>query len=196
MFENTPRSIEMRREILLRHASATMTDDERARLFGLPEGCRIRESAKIISIENFKCGHHVWIGENVVLDASGGLEIGNFTQIGVAVLVWTHSSHLQALASETCISSESIIKKPVKIGSNCWIVGPTVISPGITIGDRVQVLPMSVVTKDIASGSVVRGSPIEKLERLEERITQLERTIEDHLCLKTNAYSSPAERDS
>ena len=177
LFENTPRTNELRQDILLRHASTMMTDDERARLFGLPEGCRIRESAKIISSENFECGHHVWIGENVVLDASGGLEVGNFTQFGVAVLVWTHSSHLQVLASETCISSEQIIRKQVKIGSNCWIVGPTVISPGVTIGDRVLVMPMSVITKDILDDAIVSGAPVGKLKELEDRIIQLERLV-------------------
>ena len=67
-----------------------MTDDKRAELLGLPEGRQIRENAKIISIEHSKCGKCVWIGEGAVLDASGGLEIGDHTSIGLYCLIWTY----------------------------------------------------------------------------------------------------------
>ena len=67
----------IRKEILTYHLSSVMTDSERAVLLGLPEGCRIRENAKIISPENLKCGTNVWIGEGAIIDASGGLEIGD-----------------------------------------------------------------------------------------------------------------------
>ena len=40
---------ELRVQILKYFASSTMTDVERAKLFGLPENCRMREGAKIIS---------------------------------------------------------------------------------------------------------------------------------------------------
>ena len=95
MFKNTERNRKLREQILTYHISSVMTDDERAQLLGLPEGCRIRENAKIISPENFKCGKYVWIGEGAILDASGGLEIGDHTSIGLYVLVWTHSSYLE-----------------------------------------------------------------------------------------------------
>ena len=180
MFKNTERNKKLREQILTYHISSVMTDDERAQLLGLPEGCRIRENAKIISPENFKCGHHVWIGEGAILDASGGLEIGNYTQIGVYVLVWTHTSVKQALRSGTCVHSNSIVRKPTKIGNNCFIAGHSVIYPGVTIGDRVIVLPMSVVNEDVPDdSSIVGGSPIEKLKDIERKVKELERKIEE-----------------
>lgn len=158
MFKNNERNNNLREDILTRFVSGVMTDDERAELFGLPEGCRIREGAKIISPENFKCGKYVWIGENAVLDASGGLEIGDHTSIGLSVFVWSHSSWLENVAMENYSNSPLIIRKPTKIGSGCFISGPVVIYPGVTIGNKVVITPFSVVDKDVPDYSMVVGS--------------------------------------
>lgn len=169
----------LRKQILTYHMSGVLTDRERAKLLGLPEGCRIRENAKIISPENLECGNNVWVGEGAILDASGGLEIGNYTQIGLYVLIWTHTSVKQVMKSETGVHSRSIERKPTKIGNNCFIGGPSVIYPGVAIGDRVVVLPMSVVNKDVPDDSIVGGSPIGKLNDLERKVEALERKIEE-----------------
>jgi len=153
------RNTSLRTEILQRLASLVMTDDERANLFGLPEGCRIRESAKIIAKDKLVCGKYVWIGEGSVLDASGGLEIGDHTSIGLGVMIWTHSSHLSNLAMKNESGSSLIQRKPTKIGQGCFIGGPAVIYSGVTISERCLIQPMSVVTSDIPPYSVVAGSP-------------------------------------
>lgn len=131
-----------------------MNDRERAQFLGLPEGCRIRENAKILRPERFRCGTNVWIGEGAVLDAQGGLEIGDNTQIGLSVMVWSHSTHLQALAGETGRSKESIKYTPTRIGRNTFIGGPSVIGPGVNIGDGVIVSPLSFVERDLPDGAV------------------------------------------
>lgn len=169
---------ELREQILKYHISSVMTDRERAKLLGLPEGCRIRENAKIISPKNLDCGKNVWIGEGAILDASGGLTIGDNTQIGLYTLVWTHTSRDQAIAGETGISREKIKRTPTKIGKNCFIGGPSVIYPGVVIGDGVTVLPLSVVTRNVIDGEIVAGAPIGKLKELEKRIEKLEEAIE------------------
>ena len=169
---------ELREQILKYHISGVMTDRERAKLLGLPEGCRIRENAKIISPKNLICGKNVWIGEGAILDASGGLTIGDNTQIGLYTLVWTHTSRDQAIAGETGISRGRIKRTPTKIGKNCFIGGPSVIYPGVIIGDGVTVLPLSVVTRDVRDGEIVAGAPIGKLKELEKRIEKLEGTLE------------------
>lgn len=168
---------ELRRQILMYHMSSILTDRERAKLLGLPEGCRIRENAKILSPENLKCGKNVWIGEGAIVDASGGLEIGDNTQIGLYTLIWTHTSRDQAISGETGISKDKIIRKPTKIGKNCFIGGPSVIYPSVTIGNRVTVLPMSIVNKDVEDNSIVGGSPIGKAKNLEKKIEELEKRI-------------------
>ncbi|MCJ2188101.1 acyltransferase [Novosphingobium beihaiensis] len=165
----------LRAQILKYHASGLMTDRERAAFFGLPEGCRMRERAKILAPEKLQCGRNVWIGEGAMLDAQGGLTIGDGTQIGGGVFVWTHSSHLQAQHKETCVSKEHMVYKPTRIGSHCFIVGPTVITAGVTIGDGAVISPLTFIDRDVAEGERVSGP--RTLRKLEERIDELERRL-------------------
>jgi acetyltransferase-like isoleucine patch superfamily enzyme len=175
--ENAP--ADLRKQILTYHASAVMTDSERAKLLGLPQGCRIRENAKIVWPQNLKLGKNVWIGEGAILDASGGLEIGDNTQVGLYALIWTHTSREQAISGETGKSRDKIVRKPTKIGSNCFIAGPCVVYPGVRIGDRVTVLPMSVVDKDVPDDAIVSGAPIGKLAELKAKLDALEKRVSE-----------------
>lgn len=167
-FLNGDRQRLFRTSILERLVGQAMTDDERAILLNLPAGCRIRENAKIISPENFICGENVWIGEGAILDASGGLEIGSHTSIGLSVFVWTHSSYLTNLAMDNHSGSQLIERKKTKIGSGCFIAGPSTVLHGVTIGDKCVVLPMSVVNKDIPSYSMVAGNPARVIKKIDE----------------------------
>lgn len=166
----------LRRQILGNAMADMMTDRERASFFGLPEGCRIRERAKILCPEKFTCGRNVWIGEGAVLDAQGGLSIGDETQIGLNVMVWSHSSHAQALKGETGSTREHIVYKPTSIGSCCFIAGPSVILPGVAIGNGVLIPPMSVVAEDLPDGSIFQD-PRRELKKLRNRVETLEKWV-------------------
>ena len=172
--ETTPEGL--RNQILAYRMTDVLTDRERARFLGLPEGCRIRERAKILAREKLALGHHVWIGEGAVLDAQGGLTIGDYTQIGLNVMIWSHTSHKQALASNTGTSPEGIEYKPTKIGSSVFIAGPSVIAPGVTIGDRVLVSPLSFVDRDLPDDAVF--SPSRDLRDLQAKVSRLEEMLE------------------
>jgi acetyltransferase-like isoleucine patch superfamily enzyme len=169
-----PRNDSIRAEMARYLSARHLTDDERATYFGLPEGCRIREGAKIIAPELFKCGLHVWIGEGAILDASGGLEVGDHTSIGLNTMVWTHSSHLCNLAMQNQIGSGLIYRRPTRIGSGCSINGPSVVLPGVTIGDRVLLLPMSVVVRDLPPNCVAGGNPARLIEPITDEYLQRE----------------------
>lgn len=159
MFLDDERSNQLRPGILTNLVGGLLNDVERASLLGLPPSTRIRERAKIISPEKLTIGDYCWIGENAVLDASGGLTIGEHTSIGLNCLVFTHSSWLANMKLENHSGSDLIERKAVHIGKGCFIGGNSVILPGVTIGDRVVVSPLSVVTKDVPSYSLVSGNP-------------------------------------
>ena len=154
-FINNDRNEAIRHSIFKKLLSSFLTDDERAKYYGFPEGCRLREGAKILSPENLKIGEYCWIGENSILDASGGLTIGSHTSIGLSVFVWSHSSHITSLEENNIIGSNSIKRSKTKIGSGCFIAGPCVITPGVTIGNKVFIKPFSTITKDIPDRSIV-----------------------------------------
>jgi acetyltransferase-like isoleucine patch superfamily enzyme len=166
----------LRQQILTYASTSLMTDRERAKVLGLPAGCRLREGAKILAPEKLVCGEHVFIGEGAILDAQGGLSIGANTQIGLYVLIWTHSSHWQALRGETGQTRQNIVYRPTSIGERCFIGGPSVIAAGVTIGNRVIVPPMSVVEEDLPDGTVYE-SPRRSLLDLRRRVDDLEKRL-------------------
>ena len=166
---------DLRAQILQYHATELMTDRERAVYLGLTEGCRIRERAKILAPEKLVLGKNVWIGEGAVLDAQGGLSIGDSSQIGLGVMIWSHSSHLQAIRGETAIGRDSIVYEETRIGKNCFIAGPSVIAAGVTIGDGAIISPLTFVDRDVAAGERVSGP--RSLKKLEKRLDALEKRL-------------------
>ena len=169
MFNNHERNKNLRNFVLKQFVSKVMTDDETAELWGLPEGCRMRENAKIISPENLVCGKYVWIGEGAVLDASGGLEIGEHTSIGLNVMIWSHTSFLANLTMNNINGNPLIARKKTKIGKGCFIGGPSVIYHGVELGDKTIVLPMSVVTKSFSGNCIIGGSPAKIIKIIDEK---------------------------
>jgi acetyltransferase-like isoleucine patch superfamily enzyme len=165
---DSERNRALRKGILRQFLAQLLVDDERAALHGLPAGCRMRENAKILNPEKLVCGEQVWIGEGAYIDASGGLTIGAHTTIGVGVYVWTHTSILANLLMQNVPGGALVSRQPSRIGAGCYIVGPSVINPGVTIGDRVAVLPMSVVTKDVPDNKIVCGAPAQVVGEVDE----------------------------
>jgi len=167
------RNNQLRIEIATRLASQFLTDDERATFFGLPEGCRIREGAKILSPEKLAIGKKCYIGENVILDASGGLIIGENCTIAASVFVWSHSSHLANLGEDNTPNSKLIKREQTSIGNRVFIAGPSVVLSGSVIGDNVVVRPFSTVSGFVESGSLVDGSTVTTKVFTTERIMQM-----------------------
>jgi UDP-3-O-[3-hydroxymyristoyl] glucosamine N-acyltransferase len=60
------------------------------------------------------------------------------------------------------------MRRPTKIGNNCFIGGPVVIMPGVTIGNQCVVAPMSVVYQDLPDRSVYKPFR-EMVDGLQER---------------------------
>ena len=172
LFSDSDRNKNLRSYVLKQYISGVMTDEERAQLWGLPEGCRMRENAKIISPEKFQCGKFVWIGEGAVLDASGGLEIGDHTSVGLNVMIWSHTSFLTNLTMNNESNSSLIARAKTVIGKGCFVAGPTVIYHGTTLGDRTVVLPMSVINKDVPGNCIVGGSPARVIRQIDDKFIE------------------------
>jgi acetyltransferase-like isoleucine patch superfamily enzyme len=174
MFFDDERSNRLRPAILTDLVGQYMNDAERAKLYGLPETTRIRERAKIVAPQYLRMGDHCWIGEGAVLDASGGLEIGEHTSIGLNTLIFTHSSWLANMMLRNDSGSDLIERKPVRIGKGCFIGGLVVIMPGVTIGDFATVQPNSVVAKDVPARTLVSGNPARVFQRYDDEYIEAE----------------------
>lgn len=132
----------------------------RAAQLGFGQGSSIYGSALVYGKP--KVGENVWVGPQVILDSTGGLEIGNHVDISSGVMIFTHSTHLAVLAEDKSL----VQREPVRIGSNVYIGSRAVIMPGVSIGDRVVVGAGSLVTKDIGSDRVAFGSPARVVGRV------------------------------
>lgn len=110
---------------------------------------------------NIIAGENVFLNFNcVVLDVMP-VTIGERTMFGPNVQIYTATHPLDAV--ERAAGPE--YAKAIRIGRDCWIGGSAVLSPGITIGDRVIVGAGAVVTKDVEDDAIVVGNPARPIAR-------------------------------
>jgi len=98
--------------------------------------------------------------QNCYIQGGGGVEIGDYTQIGPSVGIIS--------ANHDLYNNKKRIKKNVKIGKYCWIGMGSVILPGVKLGDFTVVGAGSIVSKSFCEGyCVVAGNPAKIIKYLE-----------------------------
>lgn len=102
-----------------------------------------------------KIGKNVWIGPMVVLDATGGIAIGDYCELSCGVMIFTHSTHLCALTGNKNMK----IIRPVTVGDHVYLGSGAIILPGVNIGSYSVIGAGAVVTHDIPPNSVAFGVP-------------------------------------
>lgn len=111
---------------------------------------------------NIRLGRNVFVNANCCFLDGGVVEIGDYSQIGPAVQIYTPDHPMDYIERRKPIERSL----PVKVGSDCWIGGGTVICPGVTIGDRCVIGAGSVVVKDIPDDSLAVGNPARVIRKL------------------------------
>ena len=104
-----------------------------------------------------RIGRGTWIGQGAFLHSAGDITIGERVGIGPHVKIVT-STHDEGIAPQAVIDG-ALRFKPVVLADGADIGVGTVILPGVTIGAGAIVGAGSVVTKDVAAGTVVAGNP-------------------------------------
>ena len=128
---------------------------EKARLLGFGEGTSIYDNVLVLG--DVKVGKNCWIGPNVILDGSGGLEIGDYVSISAGVQIYSHDSVKWAISG----GKEGYEYAKTIIGSNVYIGPNVIIQKGVKIGNRVIIGANSFVNRDIPDNSKAYGSPIQ-----------------------------------
>ncbi|MGD9212868.1 MAG: sugar O-acetyltransferase [Desulfobacteraceae bacterium] len=108
---------------------------------------------------NIYTGEKVFFNFNCVLLDVMPIRIGSNVMFGPNVQIYTATHPLDAAKRR----QGPEFAKPITIGDDCWIGGSAVISPGVTIGERVIVGSGAVVTKDIPADTIVVGNPAKTL---------------------------------
>lgn len=130
---------------------------EKARYLGFGDGTSVYDN--VVVIGDVKVGKNTWIGPNVILDGSGGLEIGNNCSISAGVQIYSHDSVRWAISGGV----EKYEYQKTLIGNNCYIGPNTVITKGVKVGNGVIIGANSFVNRDVPDNSKVAGNPIKDI---------------------------------
>lgn len=139
--------------------TAYRTPDEVRELLSELFGYKVPSSLRVFPPFYTDYGKNINIGEGVFINACchfqdhGGVTIGDGCQIGHNVVFATLNHELEPERRRTTRPA------PITLGKNVWIGSNATILPGVTIGDNAVVAAGAVVTKDVASDTVVGGVP-------------------------------------
>jgi len=127
----------------------------RERFASVGEGAVIRPPFHCDYGFNIRIGAGVFVNFNGVILDVVEVVIGDRTQIGPGVQILSADHPRDAATRATGLE----FGRPIRIGSNVWIGGGTIILPGVTIGDDALIGAGSVVTRDVPAGVTVVGNP-------------------------------------
>ena len=127
---------------------------ETAKFYGFGEGTSCYNNVLIIG--DVKVGRNTWIGPNVILDGTGGLEIGDYVSISAGVQIYTHNT----VDYSTSLGESPIDVMPTTIGNGVYLGPNSVVQMGTTIGDLSVIGAMSFVNNDIPKGSKWYGTSL------------------------------------
>lgn len=127
----------------------------RERLAHVGEGAVIRPPFHCDYGYNIRLGDGVFLNFNCVILDVVEVTIGDRTQIGPAVQIYTADHPRDAETRRAGLE----FGRPVRIGSDVWIGGGAILLPGITVGNGAVIGAGSVVTRDVAPGVTVAGNP-------------------------------------
>jgi acetyltransferase-like isoleucine patch superfamily enzyme len=119
--------------------------------------CWIAQGCSIVNSHSLSIGKGFATSRNVMIDALGGIDIGDETGIGPnSVLL---SLEHRMISKGGPFGPNARRHKPIRIGSRVWIGANCFIKAGITVGDDAVVGACSNVINDVPNGGRVIGSP-------------------------------------
>jgi acetyltransferase-like isoleucine patch superfamily enzyme len=116
------------------------------------EGCATLLGLKLYTRGQVSIGAHSVIDRDCTLDGRGGITIGKNVNLAPEVMVLT-------AAHDPDSDDFGGIVKAVVIEDYVWVATRAMILPGVRIGRGAVVGAGSVVTKDVAAGTIVAGNP-------------------------------------
>jgi len=124
------------------------------------EGCWLWPADEAHDGVRIRIGNHNYFNRDVMIDACGYIEIGDYNMFGPGVYI-TDSNH--TLLPGRWVGDCPMDRGKVIIGNGCWIGAGAVILKDVTLGDRCVVAAGAVVTKNVPAGAIVAGVPARKM---------------------------------
>lgn len=124
---------------------------------------RISSATRIECPERLEVADHVYIGPFNLIDASGGLTLGEGVQVTTHCALLTHSSHhairLAGRAYWGAADPAGFERAATRIGAFTFIGAHSVVAPGSRIGRGVLVRAFSYVSGEVPDFAIVGGQP-------------------------------------
>jgi acetyltransferase-like isoleucine patch superfamily enzyme len=146
----------------------------------------VERTSMVLDSENILVGIDTCPGimKGCYIQGSGGIEIGNYTQIGPNVIIVSSNHNIY--------DSRKSVKKKISIGSYCWLGAGCKIMPGVTLGDFTIVGAGAVVTKSFPEGHcIIGGIPAKKIKEIDKN-----NCVRYELEPKFNGYIEAMKFDS
>lgn len=123
----------------------------------LGRNVKIRRGFRFGHAYNLELQDNIVIGENVFINAHGGVVIKSGTITGPDIMIFSVN---HVYDTDKCLPfSEELSFKKVIIGENCWIGGRSFICAGVELGEGCVVAAGAVVTKSFPPLSIIGGNP-------------------------------------
>lgn len=123
--------------------------------------CFIGAGVHMVAPERLELADRGSISPGAILDARGGLRIGEATMVGIRAVVLTSSHRFERL--DVPMRDQGLDYAPVSIGDDVWIGANVVLLPGVNVGSGSIVAAGSVVTADVGEREIVGGVPARRI---------------------------------
>ncbi len=120
-----------------------------ARLGG---GVTVFRGTTVLGAEHLELGDRVQVGFRVVLDARGGLTVGDDVLLSSDTQLLTANHNVDSGAFERQVA-------PIVIADHAWVATRAIVLAGVSIGRGAVVTAGGVATRDVATRQIVGGVP-------------------------------------
>jgi maltose O-acetyltransferase len=126
------------------------------------KGLRVHKGCRIINTDKMSVGDNVHFGVDSYIQAGGGISIGDFTEMGPGVKIWSQT-HVYDDPDQV-LEGAGYEYKPVVIERNVWIGANVFIMPGVALKEGSVVAAGAVVgVKQWVPNSIIAGNPARKI---------------------------------
>lgn len=153
---------------------------------GLSVGSHVRiDSNTVLAIGrgSLSIGSYVHIGGCSHLNATSGIEIGDFATFSQGVRIYSASDDYsgESLTNPTVpIQYRNVSSAPVSVGPYSIIGSGSVVLPGVTIGEGAAVGALSLIRQDVPPWTIWAGSPARQVGLRSSKLLRLADAVREN----------------
>jgi acetyltransferase-like isoleucine patch superfamily enzyme len=119
--------------------------------------CWIGPGCTIVHAYNLSIGKNFTVTRNALIEAYGGITLGDGCSLGPNVVVMSRDHN--TLARHGYTSTTASVVRPVTLGHGVWVGANSFVRAGVSIGDDAVVAPCSAVLANVPARAHVVGAP-------------------------------------